>query len=663
MERFSAGINGVSCQIIGPSQQRRLFLVLYYLFRFSFIQKEIVMQTPHRFWRLLGLCLVVLLALAACAAPPADSGDQTAVPATDQEAAAPAPAEQEAATPAEAPAGELKEVAREKTLIIMAGEQNQYTLFDNQNPYIPGSDQGFHSGTLPAVFEPLIMFNVLTGEYENWLLESWEYNDDYTEITLHVRDGVTWNDGEPFTADDIVYTFNMVRDNKDSMVHLADLPGFLSEAVLIDEMTAKLVLNKPNPAFWATTLTTNHGIHVLPQHIWEGQNPLEFTNHDIANGLPVGTGPYRMVFASPQQKIYDLRDDWWGAATGFKRQPKVERIIYLPQQDESQAAQLLITNQIDMSPIVQVSTLKTMLAQNPKIVTYTGTEPPYGYLDWCPIDLNLNASMAPFDDSEIRWALTYAIDREKLVALAESGAGVAALHMFTPYGWFQPFEAELKSVFAKYDYDTNAHLDKVAEIMESKGYTMNGDELWADANGETFKLNIFVPQWLKAWGPPLSQQLRDAGFDAAFDLSPGLGSLVQTGEQAASLGCKGPSGVLGMDPNFMLSIYAAQYFRPTGEPAPIWWATSRWQNAEYDALVEEISSYEVDDPALMPLFLKAMDIWVSEMPDIYFGQLIIRYPMSTQYWTNWPSVQDPYGFPHSWQWELEKTFINLEPAQ
>ncbi|HMN29027.1 MAG TPA: ABC transporter substrate-binding protein, partial [Caldilineaceae bacterium] len=398
--------------------------------------------------------------------------------------------------------------------------------------------------------------------------------------------------------------------------------------------------------------------------IWKDQNPLEFTNFDLAKGLPVGTGPFKMVAASPQQKVYDRRDDWWAVETGFKPLPNVERIIYLPQQDESQAAQLMINNELDMGPIMQVSTLKTVLAQNPKVTMFTGQQPPYGYLDWCPIDLNLNDSEPPYNDKDIRWALSYAIDREKLVGLAEAGAGVPALHQFTPYAWFKPFdEALTKDVFSKYQYDTAAHLDKVDEIMTSKGYTKNGDGLWADSGGATFKMNIFVPDWLKAYGPPLVQQLRDAGYDATFDNSPGLGSAVQTGEQLESFGCKGPSGVLGMDPYFMLSIYAAQYFRPTGEPAPIWWATSRWQNEEYDKLVEEIAPLKADDPKTMELFKQAMDIWVSEMPDIYVGQLIIRYPMNTTNWTNWPTQDNVYGFPHSWQHDFMLTFINLKPAQ
>ena len=66
--------------------------------------------------------------------------------------------------------------------------------------------------------------------------------------------------------------------------------------------------------------------------------------------------------------------------------------------------------------------------------------------------------------------------------------------------------------------------------------------MW-ELDGETFEMKIFVPDWLKAYGPPLTQQLRDAGFDATFDTSPGLNTPTQTGEQVESFGCKGPSGV------------------------------------------------------------------------------------------------------------------------
>ena len=330
------------------------------------------------------------------------------------------------------PAVVLDEVPRDRTLILMNGGPNQYSLFDNQNPYIPGSDQGYHMGTLPAMFEPLIMYNVLTGEYENWLAESWEYNDSFTVLTVKIRAGIEWADGVPFTARDVAFTFDMLRDHATSMVHLADLPEFFDSIEVVDDHTVRLVLKKAGPAFWATTLSSNHGIFVLPEHIWKDQDPLEFTFHDIDGGLPLGTGPYRLVHASPHQKIYDLREDWWAAKTGFKRLPRIQRIIYVPQQEESQAAQLLLTDQLDMAPIMQVLTLESVLERNARVVTFADRQPPYGYLDWCPIDLNMNCSEPPFDDPQIRRAISMAIDREKLVQLAESGAGVVALHPFTP---------------------------------------------------------------------------------------------------------------------------------------------------------------------------------------------------------------------------------------
>jgi peptide/nickel transport system substrate-binding protein len=198
--------------------------------------------------------------------------------------------------------------------------------------------------------------------------------------------------------------------------------------------------------------------------------------------------------------------------------------------------------------------------------------------------------------------------------------------------------------------------------MTKLGYKKDGDGMWADSSGAKPNMKIAVPDWLKNYGPPLTQQLRDAGFDATFDTSPGLDSQVQTGEQPLFFNCQGPAGVKGMDPYFMLSIFEGQYYRPTGEPAPNSWAVSRWRNPEYDAVVEKISPLQVDDPKTLDYFAQAMDIWYRELPMIYVSQLIIRYPMNTTYWTGWPSKDKPYGFPHSWQQELMKTLFTLQPT-
>jgi peptide/nickel transport system substrate-binding protein len=259
-------------------------------------------------------------------------------------------------------------------------------------------------------------------------------------------------------------------------------------------------------------------------------------------------------------------------------------------------------------------------------------------------------------------AVNYAIDRDSLVEIAESGAGSLAFHQFTPYAWWDPFEEALQPLYQKYSIDASAHLDKADELMTGKGYAKDGD-FWTDASGEKLEMNIFVPDWLKQWGAPLVQQLRDAGYDAEFDLSPGLGSLVQTGEQAVYFHCKGPAGVKGMDPQFMLGIYTSQYYRPTGEPAPIWWATSRYRNPEYDAIVDKMFLLSPEDAETKDLLVEAMDIWFRDMPDIYVGQLIIRHMGNEEYWTGWPTKDNNYGFLHPWQQEFMKTIVNLKATK
>jgi peptide/nickel transport system substrate-binding protein len=560
---------------------------------------------------------------------------------------------------------DLEVADRNRTLIVMQGgsdgENPDYANFNNQ---VPGQQQGFHSGALQTMAEPLIMFNVLTGDYENWLAEEWDYNEDFTEITMTLREGIEWSDGTPFTAEDVEYTFNIVRDHQNEVVHGAEI-GYLDEAIAEDERTVRFVLNESNPRWWATTLTSNHGVteQIFPKHIWEDQDFINFTFYDEDEGWPIGTGPYELTHVAADQKVFDLRDSWWAAETGFKEMPQGERVIYIPNRDESLAAQMLITNEIDMSRILSVPTLESVFAQNEEVQTFSGQEPPFGYLDWCPIDLGFNNQVEPWNNRDVRWAINHSIDRERLVNLAEAGAGVPALHQFTPYEWFDPFEEALEPLYEEYGLSTSANLERTEELMEGQGYELNGGGLWEDGDGNTIDLNIFVPEFLRAYGPPLTQMLRDGGFNAEFDMSPGLTSEVQTGDHPVALGCKGPSGVLGMDPYFMLSVYTSQYVRPTGDPAPTAWATARWENEEYDEAVQQLETLDVDDPQTIELFTEAMDIWIRELPQIFIAQLIIRYPMSTHYWEGWPDENDVYGFPHSWQQEFLKTIINLRPRQ
>jgi len=324
-------------------------------------------------------------------------------------------------------------------------------------------------------------------------------------------------------------------------------------------------------------LTSNHGLseHILPKHIWEGKDPLEFTFYDPDQGWPISTGPFALASASPEQKVFVRRDDWWGAQTGFHDLPEVEKVVYIPQREETARAQMIIRNEIDSMSMVPVDTLLDVFEQNSNVVSWSKQEPPYGYLDWCPIGLFVNnAGDSPVAQSkDIRWALNYALNRETLVSNAERGAGTVAFHMITPYSWFDPFEEVLHPIYEKHSLDTAEHYDLIDERMMTAGYEKNSDDNW-EKDGATIEMSIGFPSWLARYGVHIVRQLQDAGFEAEMDQSPGTGEAFGRGERDYQFGCKGPSGVLGADPYYMLSLYSSATFRDIGEPPVNPWATA-----------------------------------------------------------------------------------------
>ena len=172
------------------------------------------------------------------------------------------------------------------------------------------------------------------------------------------------------------------------------------------------------------------GVYIVPKHIFDGQDWTTFKHFDIAKGWPVTTGPWKVADASLQQKVFDRRPEWWAAKAGLAPLPAIERTIWLPFAGEQATAQALITNQLDAGTGMQPATFPTVFRGNPKITTHTGQKPPYGYVDWWPISLYVNNEVKPFDDKDVRWALSHYIDRQQLIEVGYLGASqVSSLPM------------------------------------------------------------------------------------------------------------------------------------------------------------------------------------------------------------------------------------------
>ena len=554
----------------------------------------------------------------------------------------------------------MKKVPRNRTLITDCVDQStctgQFQDFDSFNPYLPGkvSRTGYN-----FLYEPLYFYNAYreTGGLIPWIAESHEYNDDYTEVVIKIRPGVEWSDGEPWTAHDLVFTINMLRENAPKLTFSVDMQTWVKEATAVDELTARIRLTAPNPRFVFTYFTHNfdNGVPIVPRHIWEGRDPEGFANFDLSKDWPVVSGPYRMVLSVPAQRIWDLRQDWWAAKIGFQRLPKVERLIYLPYMEEAKQVQNLIPNNLDLCADMLPPNIQTILDQNPKVTTWSGREAPYGYLDWWPLSMGFNALEAPFDDAEFRWAINYAIDREQLVEVGWQGAGRPTLLPFPDFPLLRKFTDKIEDLLEKYPVGRHDP-ERSAAIMRDKGWQRDEKGFWMK-NGARAKIVIEISNTFQDITPVLVEQLRQAGFDAHMRMTSDNYTRMATGVARTFIFGNGGSV---KDPYFTLRLYHSRFVEPTGTATPTFW---RWRNAEFDGIVDRMGQTAPDDPALEGLFRQAIEIFLKELPALPLLQFYHRLPHNETYWTNWPSAKDPYINSAYWHRTWLLVLLGLEPAQ
>lgn len=573
-------------------------------------------------------------ALEACGATPATTASTGGAPAVK-------------ATPIPAPQGSsLKSVPRNKTLVfgITGGDMTDSTFI---NPFLTGTST---STGFPYYFEASQYYNPYhtdkvsgppgmksSGGFIPWQVESFQFNSAYTRLTMKIRQGVEWSDGHPFTSADYVYTLNMLKSQSPKLTWSVDMATWVRDVNAADDQTVVIDLLTPNPRFMFDYFQFHEdiGIHIMPAHVWQGQDPSTYTFIDAAKGQPITTSPWQLVVSTPTQRIFDRRDNWWAAKLGLHPLPDVERIMILPGSDETNMVEFAIANQTDETIDLRPVNIQTVIAKNPHVVTWTDNKPPYGYRDWWPVSLGFNDSRAPYDDPQIRWAVNHCIDRNQLVSIGYHGGGQGTL---LPYPDFPSLEKYLNAVKDLSKTIDDQDLSKTESIMKGKGYTKNGSGFW-EKDGKEMTMVIQSLILFQDITPVLVEQLRKGGFNASFTIPAGTvwTQKVFTGEMDAFMDGHGGSV---QEPFDTLNLYHSRYSAPTGQQAT---QPYRWVNHGFDSIVDQMAQVSPDDvSSLTQLFRKAMEIWVPALPDIGLVQWFHRIPTNNAFWTNWPDAQNPY---------------------
>ena len=225
-----------------------------------------------------------------------------------------------AADPSASPAGDK--------VVLHVGWTNDP---DNLNPFIGAETSAYEIW--------LLNYDFLTGYSLDLkptpdLATSWETSSDGKTWTFHLREGVKWQDGEPFTADDVAFTYNYIVDNQ--MGALSSLTTYITEAVAIDDLTVEIRCSKPK----ANMITT--WIPILPEHVWSKVSP-KAAGASYQNKPPiVGTGPFQTVEVKKGDYVRMVANPtFWG------QKPTIDEILFVTYQNPDTMTQDLIAGTLD----------------------------------------------------------------------------------------------------------------------------------------------------------------------------------------------------------------------------------------------------------------------------------------------------------------------------
>lgn len=550
-----------------------------------------------------------------------------------------------------------KAVSAERRNTVIIDLESRVLNPDMWNPFVPGArqDQGYHQ----AMIEPLFILNYESGEIEPWLATEMTSNDALDVWTLTLRPGIAWSDGMPFTADDVVFTVEMLLANAPSLMFSAALEQWVDRVEKVDDLTVRFHLKQPNARFqldyWSVKIYNS--VYIVPRHIWHDKDPLTFKNYDPAKGWPIFTGPYRLKQFTETEFVYVRDDNWWGAKTGWKPLPEPERLIWVWYGPEETRTAAAADDELDSLADISLGAFQALGYRKPNLFVWYD-HPPYAWVDPCVRTLEFNHTRPPWDDKEMRWAINHAIDRDVIVAVAYEGTTLAARHFFPAYG---PLNRLVDLLEAEGLYDTYPVMKYDPElsrrIFEAKGYRLNRRGYY-EKDGKTLSLAITTHESYiekQRIAQVLVEQLQAVGVNATHRNEAGgaWSDKFQYGQFEAQVGWMTCGSI--NEPWSSLDTFSAYWLRPVDERAQFncW----RWENHAYTALVEEMGRLPLDDPRVDRLFVEAMRIWLDELPVIPITQARKLLPFNPTFWEGWPSAKNNYQHPCLW-WQTAHMIIH-----
>jgi peptide/nickel transport system substrate-binding protein len=543
--------------------------------------------------------------------------------------------------------------------------------------------------------EPLWSVDFATGEIIPGLAEGDPtYNADFTSVTIPLRQGVTWNDGEPFTADDVVFTVETLQEHDGFNAHTFFVDNVAS-VTAVDDHTVEFELKQANSRFHTTFLDRWGCTRIMPKHIFEKEaDPVLFTFNPY-----VGCGPYKLHSFDPQGSwtAWEKREDWDKTPTGILYgEPQPKYIIF--QFFDNEGAQILaqLNHELDVAEL-SADGLKALLAQSQTSRAYQPTFPFVVNNDPAITGIVFNTARPPFDLLDVRWALLLAIEIVEYTSIAVDSSGtLSPVHIphLGPYpelyigpmqDWLKEFTIDVGDgeTFAPYDPDAPKRVadfarsrgyvfpddqefqekafglgwykyapDIATKLLEKNGFTKDADGQWLLPDGTPWKISYMTGTVLSGHDARNAvaavQQWKKFGIDATVFNTESGADLTAVGDFDVETVWPGkePWGA-GPDLYRTLDDWNSVYIKPVGERNQATF-DSRWSSPEMDAIIKELRETDpFDTEKVVEIGIRGLQEAVRNMPGIPTYGYIGFVGWDETYWTNWPGSENAYTQPYT----------------
>ncbi|GIH16673.1 ABC transporter substrate-binding protein [Rugosimonospora africana] len=517
--------------------------------------------------------------------------------------------------------------------VLNIGMPDGATLPANNNPYLDASFAK-HLGYTWLIWEPLALQNEAkpTADPKPWLATKWDWSNGYSTLTLTIRDNVKWSDGSAMTADDVAYSFQIMKDNKGVNYYALPIKDVSSSG-------STVTVNFDGSQYVNRTKILS--TQVVNKKQWSAMaDPSKDT---VAN--PIGTGPYKIKSVTPSTVTLDVRSDYW------QKPPKVGEIRCTTYSGNDTQLPALTSGATDWSYEFLANAKSTFVARDPA-----------HFKLWFPPALSadglwFNTTKKPFDNPHLRRAMSMVVNRDDIFNEGEAGYFKPKIDNITgiPTPAGDPFiAAQYKGKSSQADVAT------AKKELTDNGFTYAGNTL-KDPTGKAVTLTLSDPADWNDYQTDLTiikDNLATIGITASIDKANQDAWFDAVGKGNFDAVMHWTNG--GATPYDMYqNIMDSAQLQPIGTTAS--GNYGRFNSPDATAALKAYTA-ATDDAGRQAALEKIEQIMVEQMPMIPTSAGNLGAEYSTAKWTGWPDESNPYEANQPTRPGMLDVVLHLTPA-